>query len=62
MTVVEIVSGLGGSSPFLIAKQTAPRVTGIMVSPNRFRLPGSHGRPAGVADLVEFRELAYRQV
>jgi cyclopropane-fatty-acyl-phospholipid synthase len=61
MSVVEIGSGWGGFA-IHIAKATGARVTGINVSPEQIRAAREHAQAAGVADLVEFRELDYRQV
>ncbi len=61
MTVVEIGSGWGGFAIHL-AKRTGARVVGINVSPEQIRVANERAKEAGVADLVEFRELDYRQV
>ena len=61
MTVVEVGSGWGGFAIHL-AKQTGARVVGINVSPEQIRIANERAQAAGVADLVEFRELDYRNV
>ena len=61
MTVVEIGSGWGGFAIHL-AQQTGTRVVGINVSPEQIRIAKERAQVAGVADLVEFRELDYRNV
>ncbi|HEY4982523.1 MAG TPA: cyclopropane-fatty-acyl-phospholipid synthase family protein [Pseudolabrys sp.] len=61
MTVVEIGSGWGGFAIHL-AQQTGARVVGINVSPEQIRISKERAQAAGVADLVEFRELDYRNV
>ena len=61
MTVVEIGSGWGGFAIHL-AQQTGARVVGINVSPEQIRIAKERAQVAGVADLVEFRELDYRNV
>jgi cyclopropane-fatty-acyl-phospholipid synthase len=61
MTVVEIGSGWGGFAIHL-AKQTGARVVGINVSPKQNSIANERARAAGVADLVEFREVDYRQI
>ena len=61
MSVVEIGSGWGGFAIHL-AKRTGAHVVGINVSPEQIRVANERAKAAGVADLVEFRELDYRQV
>jgi cyclopropane-fatty-acyl-phospholipid synthase len=61
MTVAEIGSGWGGFAIHL-AKRTGARVVGINVSPEQIRVAKERAKAAGVADLVEFREVDYRQV
>jgi cyclopropane-fatty-acyl-phospholipid synthase len=59
MTVAEIGSGWG-SFAIHIAATTGARVTAINVSPEQLRISRQRAAEAGVADLVEFRELDYR--
>jgi cyclopropane-fatty-acyl-phospholipid synthase len=59
MTVAEIGSGWG-SFAVHIAATTGARVTAINVSPEQIRIAREKAAAAGVADLVEFRELDYR--
>lgn len=59
MTVAEIGSGWG-SLAIHIAKSTGARVVAINVSPEQIRIARERAAEAGVADLVEFRELDYR--
>jgi cyclopropane-fatty-acyl-phospholipid synthase len=59
MTVAEIGSGWG-SFAIHIAATTGARVTAINVSPEQLRISRQRAVEAGVADLVEFRELDYR--
>ncbi len=61
MSVAEIGSGWGGFAIHL-AKSTGARVTAINVSPEQLRVSRERARAAGVADLVEFRELDYREL
>ena len=61
MSVVEIGSGWGGFAIHL-ARQTGARVVGINVSPEQIRIAKQRAQAAGVGDLVEFRELDYRNV
>jgi cyclopropane-fatty-acyl-phospholipid synthase len=61
MSVAEIGSGWGGFAIHL-AQQTGARVTGINVSPEQIRIAKELAQAAGVAGLVEFRELDYRNV
>ena len=61
MTVAEIGSGWGGFAIHL-ARETGARVTAINVSPEQIKIARVHAEAAGVADLVEFRELDYRQL
>jgi cyclopropane-fatty-acyl-phospholipid synthase len=61
MTVVEIGSGWGGFAIHL-AGRTGAHVMGINVSPEQIRVANERAKVAGVANLVEFRELDYRQV
>ncbi len=61
MTVAEIGSGWGGFAIHL-ARRTGARVVGINVSPEQIRVANERAKAAGVANLVEFRELDYRQV
>jgi cyclopropane-fatty-acyl-phospholipid synthase len=61
MSVVEIGSGWGGFAIHL-AQQTGARVVGINVSPEQIRISKERAQAAGVADLVEFREIDYRNV
>jgi cyclopropane-fatty-acyl-phospholipid synthase len=61
MSVVEIGSGWGGFA-IHIARTTGARVTGINVSPEQIRISRERAQAAGVAELVEFRELDYRKV
>ena len=59
MTVAEIGSGWGAFA-IHIAKTTGARVVAINVSPEQLRIAKEAATAAGVADLVEFRELDYR--
>jgi cyclopropane-fatty-acyl-phospholipid synthase len=59
MTVAEIGSGWG-SFAIHIAKTTGARVLAVNVSPEQIRVARGRAEEAGVADLVEFRELDYR--
>jgi len=59
ITVAEIGSGWG-SFAIHIAAATGARVTAINVSPEQLRIARENAVAAGVADLVEFRELDYR--
>jgi cyclopropane-fatty-acyl-phospholipid synthase len=61
MSVVEIGSGWGGFAIHL-ARETGARVVGINVSPEQIKIARERAQAAGVADLVEFRELDYRDV
>ena len=61
MTVAEIGSGWGGFAIHL-ARETGARVTAINVSPEQIKLARASAEAAGVSDLVEFRELDYRQL
>ncbi|MBS7699092.1 MULTISPECIES: cyclopropane-fatty-acyl-phospholipid synthase family protein [unclassified Chelatococcus] len=58
MTVAEIGSGWG-SLAIELAKSGA-RVTAINVSPEQLRIARERAETAGVADLIDFRELDYR--
>jgi cyclopropane-fatty-acyl-phospholipid synthase len=59
MTVAEIGSGWG-SLAIHIARSTGAKVVAINVSPEQLRISRERAGEAGVADLVEFRELDYR--
>ena len=59
MTVAEIGSGWGAFA-IHVASTTGARVTAINVSPEQLRIARESAAAAGVADLVEFRELDYR--
>jgi cyclopropane-fatty-acyl-phospholipid synthase len=59
MTVAEIGSGWG-SLAIHMASTTGARVVAINVSPEQIRVARDRAAAAGVADLVEFRELDYR--
>jgi cyclopropane-fatty-acyl-phospholipid synthase len=59
MSVAEIGSGWG-SLAIHIARSTGARVVAINVSPEQLRISRARAAEAGVADLVEFRELDYR--
>jgi len=61
MTVIEIGSGWGGFA-IHIAKHTGAKVLAINVSPEQIRAARGHAEAAGVSDLVEFREIDYRNV
>ena len=60
MTVIEIGSGWGGFAIHL-AKEASVRVVGINVSPEQNHVANERAKAAGVTDLVEFREIDYRQ-
>ncbi len=59
MTVAEIGSGWG-SFAIHIAATTGARVTAINVSPEQIKVARERAEEAGVAALVEFREMDYR--
>lgn len=59
MTVAEIGSGWG-SLAIHIAETSGARVVAINVSPEQIRIARERAAEAGVAGLVEFRELDYR--
>jgi cyclopropane-fatty-acyl-phospholipid synthase len=59
MVVAEIGSGWG-SMAIHIARTTGARVVAINVSPEQLRIARERAASAGVAELVEFRELDYR--
>lgn len=59
MVVAEIGSGWG-SMAIHIARMTGARVVAINVSPEQLRIARERAASAGVAELVEFRELDYR--
>ncbi|MBR0655536.1 SAM-dependent methyltransferase [Plastoroseomonas arctica] len=59
MVVAEVGSGWG-SMAIHIAKTTGARVVAINVSPEQIRVARDRAEEAGVAGLVEFRELDYR--
>ncbi|MDB5316905.1 MAG: cyclopropane-fatty-acyl-phospholipid synthase [Rhodospirillales bacterium] len=59
MVVAEIGSGWG-SMAIHIAQNTGARVVAINVSPEQIRVARDRAEEAGVAELVEFRELDYR--
>ncbi len=61
MTVAEIGSGWGAFA-IHIAATTGARVTAINVSPEQLRVARDAAAAAGVAALVEFRELDYREL
>lgn len=61
LTVIEIGSGWGGFA-IHIAKHTGAKVLAINVSPEQIRAAREHAQAAGVSDLVEFREIDYRNV
>jgi len=61
MTVIEIGSGWGGFA-IHIAKTTGAKVLAINVSPEQIKAAREHAATAGVTDLVEFREVDYREV
>jgi cyclopropane-fatty-acyl-phospholipid synthase len=61
MSVIEIGSGWGGFAIHL-AKHTGARVLAINVSPEQIKAAREHAAAAGVSDLVEFREIDYRNV
>ncbi|MDP2408982.1 MAG: cyclopropane-fatty-acyl-phospholipid synthase family protein [Pseudolabrys sp.] len=61
MTVCEIGSGWGGFA-IHIARSTGARVVAINVSPEQIRAAREHAAAAGVSDLVEFREIDYRNL
>ncbi len=61
MTVAEIGSGWGGLAIHL-AKNHGARVTAINVSPEQIKVARANAAAAGVSDLVEFREIDYRNV
>ena len=60
MTVAEIGSGWGGLAIHL-ARETGAHVTAVNVSPEQIKTARGAAEAAGVAELVEFRELDYRQ-
>jgi cyclopropane-fatty-acyl-phospholipid synthase len=59
MTVAEIGSGWG-SLAIHIARSSGAKVVAINVSPEQLTISRERAAAAGVADLVEFRELDYR--
>jgi cyclopropane-fatty-acyl-phospholipid synthase len=61
MSVIEIGSGWGGFA-IHIAQQTGARVLAINVSPEQIKVARDSAAAAGVTDLVEFREIDYRNV
>jgi cyclopropane-fatty-acyl-phospholipid synthase len=61
MRVIEIGSGWGGLAIHL-AKHSGARVLAINVSPEQIKVAREHAAAAGVSDLVEFREVDYRNV
>ena len=60
MTVAEIGSGWGGFAIHL-ARETGAHVTAVNVSPEQIKTARGAAEAAGVAELVEFRKLDYRQ-
>jgi cyclopropane-fatty-acyl-phospholipid synthase len=61
MTVAEIGSGWGGFA-IHIATATGANVTAINVSPEQIRVARERAEAAGVSELVEFREIDYREL
>jgi cyclopropane-fatty-acyl-phospholipid synthase len=61
MRVIEIGSGWGGFA-MQIAKTTGAHVTAINVSPEQIRVSRERVKAAGLENLVEFREIDYRNV
>jgi cyclopropane-fatty-acyl-phospholipid synthase len=61
MRVAEIGSGWG-SLAIHLARSTGAAVTAINVSPEQIRIARERAEAAGVSDLVEFRELDYRDL
>lgn len=61
MTVAEIGSGWG-SLAIAIARTSGARVVAINVSPEQLRISRARAEAEGVAHLVEFRELDYREL
>jgi cyclopropane-fatty-acyl-phospholipid synthase len=61
MTVAEIGSGWGGFA-IHIARQTGAKVVAINVSPEQIKVSRERAQAAGVGNLVEFRELDYRNL
>ncbi len=61
MTVAEIGSGWGAFA-IHIARTTQARVVAINVSPEQIRIARERAERAGVGDLVEFREIDYREL
>ncbi len=61
MTVAEIGSGWGGFA-IHIARETGAHVTAINVSPEQLKVSRERAKEAGVADLIDFRELDYRKL
>jgi cyclopropane-fatty-acyl-phospholipid synthase len=59
MTVAEIGSGWGSFATH-IAQTTGASVVAVNVSPEQIRVARERAERAGVADLVEFREMDYR--
>lgn len=61
MHIAEIGSGWGGFAIHL-ARAAGCRVTAINVSPEQIRIARERAEAAGVSDLVEFREVDYREL
>jgi cyclopropane-fatty-acyl-phospholipid synthase len=61
MTVAEIGSGWGGFAIHL-ARETGAHVTAINVSPEQLKVSRERAQEAGVAELIDFRELDYRNL
>lgn len=61
MSVAEIGSGWGGFA-IEIARETGAKVTAINVSKEQLAVSRVRAKDAGVEDLVEFRELDYREL
>jgi cyclopropane-fatty-acyl-phospholipid synthase len=61
MTVAEIGSGWGGFA-IHIARLTGAQVVAVNVSPEQIRVSRERAQAAGVGNLVEFRELDYRNL
>lgn len=61
MTVAEIGCGWGAFAIHL-ARETGAHVTAINVSPEQLRIARDRASASGVADLIDFREMDYRQL
>src|SRR5207344_2736830 len=61
MVVAEIGSGWG-SFAIHIARTTGAKVVAINVSPEQIRIARERAAEAGVGELVEFREIDYREL